>query len=336
MVETAAGLVEHVLPEVPVRQWVLSFPWPLRLLFAARPDLLTRVLGVVTRALSKAVKRRAGLGPGRGAQTGAVTFIQRFGSALNLNIHLHLLVLDGAYTFIAGRPRFHRARPPTNDELERLLDTLIRRIVGTLTRAGALVIDADEEGTQPYLNLERSDDDALATLESASVRYRIAVGPIAGRKTLRLQTPGDGATTVASLTPLTATRDGFSLNASVACRAEERKKLERLCRYVVRPPIALERLSRDGDGLVVHRLKRPFRDGTSEFLFEPLDFLARLAALVPRPRSHLLRYHGVLAANARHRRLVVPAPAPTPAARDDDEPAPARVRTPMSWMQRLR
>ena len=135
-------------------------------------------------------------------------------------------------------------------------------------------------------------------------------------------------------TPLTATRDGFSLNASVACKAEERKKLERLCRYVARPPLALERLGRDGDGLVVHRLKRPFRDGTTEFVFEPLDFLARLAALVPRPRSHLLRYHGVLAANARHRRLVVPAP--TPAAGADDEPVSARGRTPMSWMQRLR
>ena len=84
MVETAAGLVEHVLPHVPVRQWVLSFPWPLRLLFAARPDLLTRVLGVVTRALSTAAKRRAGLRAGADAETGVVTFIQRFGSALNL------------------------------------------------------------------------------------------------------------------------------------------------------------------------------------------------------------------------------------------------------------
>ena len=112
-----------------------------------------------------------------------------------------------------------------------------------------------------------------------------------------------------------ALRDGFSLNASVACKAEERKKLERLCRYVARPPLALERLARDGDGLVVHRLKRPFRDGTTEFVFEPLDFLARLAALVPRPRSHLLRYHGVLAANARHRRLVVPAPTTSPCRR---------------------
>jgi hypothetical protein len=69
---------------------------------------------------------------------------------------------------------------------------------------------------------------------------------------------------------------------------------------------------------------------TTEFLFEPLDFLARLAALVPRPPSHLLRYHGVLAPNARHRRVVVPAPGPAPAAPNDDEDAPAPKRTPMS------
>ncbi len=75
----------------------------------------------------------------------------------------------------------------------------------------------------------------------------------------------------------------------MARRADERKKLERLCRSVARPPLALNRLSPDGDGLVVHELKRPFRDGTTEFLFEPLDFLARLAALVPRPRSDLIR-----------------------------------------------
>ncbi len=115
------------------------------------------------------------------------------------------------------------------------------------------------------LNLERSDDDALAALESASVRYRIAVGPIAWRKTLRLQGPGLTADLVESVKALTVSGDGSSLKAAVACRAEERKKLERLCRYVARPPLALERLGRDGDGLVVHRLKRPFRGGTSEF-----------------------------------------------------------------------
>ena len=125
MAETGAHLLDHVLPRVPMRQWVVSFPWPLRLLFAAHPQWLTRVLGIVTRALSGAVLKRAKLRPGREAQTGIVTFIQRFGSKLNLNVHLHLLVPDGAYTFEHRKPHFHRAPPPRPDELNALLDTLI-------------------------------------------------------------------------------------------------------------------------------------------------------------------------------------------------------------------
>ncbi len=73
------------------------------------------------------------------------------------------------------------------------------------------------------------------------------------------------------------------------------RRLERLCRYMARPPIAEERLSVDGDGLVVYELKHPFSDGTTHVLFEPNDFIARLAALVPRPRAHLVRYHGLFA-----------------------------------------
>ena len=112
--------------------------------------------------------------------------------------------------------------------------------------------------------------------------------------------------------PFTAARDGFSINAAVGCEAHERGKLERVCRYMARPPIAEERLSVDGDGLVVYELKHPFSDGTTHVcctwtyecrgrqdagsgLFEANDFIARLAALVPRPRAHLIRYHGLFA-----------------------------------------
>ena len=150
MVETAAHLVDDVFPPVPVRQWVLSFPWVLRLLFVARPDLLTPVLGVVTRALSTSVIRRAGLTRRTGGETGVVTFIQRFGSALNLNIHLHMLLPDGAYTFGGEQPRFHRARAPTEAHLTDLLDTLIGRITRTLVRSGALVEDPEH----PWLDIE--------------------------------------------------------------------------------------------------------------------------------------------------------------------------------------
>jgi hypothetical protein len=96
MVESVAHLVDHVFPEVPVRQWALTFPMPLRFLLAARPEALTQVLAVVQRSISTFVIQQSGLTVGSGARTGAVTLIQRFGSALNPNIHLHMLFLDGA------------------------------------------------------------------------------------------------------------------------------------------------------------------------------------------------------------------------------------------------
>ena len=89
--------------------------------------------------------------------------------------------------------------------------------------------------------------------------------------------------------------------AGVAARAEERKKRERLCRYISRPPVAEKRLSLTAGGNVRYRLKTPYRDGTTHVIFEPLDFIARLAALVPRPRVNLSRYRDVFAPNSRER-----------------------------------
>lgn len=96
MAETAALLVDDALPQQPVRQWVLSMPFALRYLLATRPEVVTQVLGIVYRAVSGHLIRKAGL-TRASAVTGAVTLIQRFGSALNLNVHFHLLVLDGVY-----------------------------------------------------------------------------------------------------------------------------------------------------------------------------------------------------------------------------------------------
>lgn len=141
MVESAAHLVDHVFPEVPVRQWVLTFPFSLRFLLAAEPKALTEVLAVVQRGISSFLIRRAGFTVASGARSGAVTLIQRFGSALNLNPHLHMLFVDGAYRFGGNKARFHRSRRPTNAELAKLLDTLSWRIVRVLERRGLLVAD---------------------------------------------------------------------------------------------------------------------------------------------------------------------------------------------------
>ena len=76
----------------------------------------------------------------------------------------------------------------------------------------------------------------------------------------------------------------LSLHAGVAARSDQRDKLERLCRYISRPGVSEKRLSLTHNGLVRYQLKTPYRDGATHVFFEPLDFLARLAALVPKPR----------------------------------------------------
>ena len=103
MVESAAYLVEHVIPHVPVRQRVLPLPIPLRILLAAQPQLLTPLLRLIHRVIARFLTKQAGV-KDIDAHTGAVTLIQRFGSAANLNIHLHCLVLDGVYRSSASLP----------------------------------------------------------------------------------------------------------------------------------------------------------------------------------------------------------------------------------------
>ena len=91
---------------------------------------------------------------------------------------------------------------------------------------------------------------------------------------------------------------GFSLQAGVAAKAHRRQKLERLCRYISRPAVSEKRLSLTPNGNIRYQLKTPYRDGTTHVIFEPLDFIARLAALVPKPRVNLTRLCGDL-----HRRV---------------------------------
>ncbi|MGH8607280.1 MAG: transposase zinc-binding domain-containing protein, partial [Gammaproteobacteria bacterium] len=168
MAETAAHLVDHVIPQVPVREWVLSFPIPLRLLFAAHPELLAPVLQIVHRVISTFLIQQAGL-KRTDANTGAVTLIQRFGSAANLNIHLHCLVLDGVYRASEGVPVFHPVRAPTPGELQTILTRIIKRLMRLLTRQGYLI----EEQGMTYLE-DTDPEAALAPLQAAACTYRIA------------------------------------------------------------------------------------------------------------------------------------------------------------------
>jgi hypothetical protein len=132
MAQTAAHLVDHVIPRVPVRQWVLSMPIPLRLLLAAQPKLVTPVLQVVHLAVTRFLLDQAGLKADE-AHGGAVTLIQpslpMTGSAANLNIHLHCLVLDGVFRCdTEGEPVFVEVPAPTDEALQTVLHKIITRM----------------------------------------------------------------------------------------------------------------------------------------------------------------------------------------------------------------
>jgi Putative transposase len=165
-----------------------------------------------------------------------------------------------------------------------------------------------------------------------SITYRVAIG----QKVFALQTvPASGED---ERREGVAQYAGFSLHAGTALEGEERGKLERLARYVTRPAVAEERLTLTAQGHVRYRLKTPYRDGTTQVVLEPLDFLARLAALVPPPRVHLTRYHGVFAPHAALRAAITPAGrGRVVRRREGAEEAPPRLaHVPMSWTQRLK
>ncbi len=129
------------------------------------------------------------------------------------------------------------------------------------------------------------------------------MGPQQGRKVFTLQTLPDCrpdnpfVDTVGKVA-------GFSLHAGVATKAHERDQLERLCRYIARPAVSTKRLALTRHSKVRYELKTPNNDGTTQVLFEPLDFISRLAALVPKPRVNLTRFHGVFAPNSKYRARV--------------------------------
>jgi hypothetical protein len=137
MAQTAAHLVDHVIPHLPVRQWVLSLPIPLRLLLAAQPKWVTPVLQVVHRVIARHLFGRAGLEAGD-ADSGVVTLIQCVASAANPNVQLQRLVLDGMYRRSAdGWTVFTEVPAPTNEALQAMLRKIMTRMMKLLTRRGA-------------------------------------------------------------------------------------------------------------------------------------------------------------------------------------------------------
>ena len=223
MAETAAHLVDHVFPEVPIRQWVLSIPFALRYRLAYDSSLMSKVLNIFVRTVFSELRQRAkkllGL---KSAQCGAVTFVQRFNDSLQLAPHYHIVIIDGVYGADGdGQPEFHELPPPEDEAVARVASHVADSVDSLLRRIG-LAPDDDADDT-----LSR-DEPGLAALYSASVRRRIASGPNAGGRVVTLgdHIDGDGLDSVA--TPRCATVRGFSIHCNVCISPRDRLRLERL------------------------------------------------------------------------------------------------------------
>jgi hypothetical protein len=243
MDETAAHLVDHVFPQVPVRQWVLSMPKRLRYFLHQDARLVNAVLRIFLAEVEAALRSCSLDAPGE-ARFGAVSFVHRFGSALNAHLHFHCCVVDEVFSTAEEAIRFHPAFL-TDAAIARVQQRTRRRVLKLFQRRAVL----SEDATQLMLGWDHSG--------------------------------------------------GFSLNAEVWVPSWDRAGLERLIRYCARPVFASERLDWiEPDQRLIYHLPKPRPDGQTVLYLTPLEFMDRLAALVPPPRKHRHRYHGVLAPNA--------------------------------------
>ena len=263
--------VDRVLPDVPVRQYVLSLPYELRRLAAFKADVLTALGRIFVEAdlreLPRARQARRGIEDG---QCGAINFVQRFGS-LNLNVHFHVVVLDGVFTRDPDAGvLFHPASPPTREELEAIVRRVRDRALAWLRRHGYL----DERPID-----ERSNEPPAQTALDACAAIAMGRGQVATLP--NADAPAHEPTTSRRPTSRRSRveRDGFNLHAGVRIEAGDDLGRERLMRYGARPPLSLERLRRLPGGRVAYRLKYVSRGRGKHRVMTAMEFMARLAAL---------------------------------------------------------
>jgi hypothetical protein len=224
MAGSAAHLVDCVLPAVPVRQYVLAFPYELSGLAATRPGVLSALSRIFWEAVRVRYRKWAkGEGHAGGkVDTGAVTGVHRAGSSLNLHIHFHLLCLDGIYVKQGDTLAFMPAPVPSREELLTMVKSIHARVVRWLSRRGFLR-DPDASNAAP----EFSPAEALATTGMA-------------RGTLvTTREDSEAADEVDASKPAqlkdAAVYERFNVHASVHIRGDDFLGRERICRYLTRP-----------------------------------------------------------------------------------------------------
>jgi hypothetical protein len=196
-----------------------------------------------------------------------------------LNVHFHCVIPDGVFVRKDDSIRFEPLSPPSDEEVKSILLRIAKRVRKLLKP----VREAAQSDARP--------PDAMMAAQADSVTALLGKPPDASVKKKQ-----------------TAWFEGFSLHAAVHLHANDRQGLAHLCGYGARPALSQERLSALPDGRLAIRMKRPLADGRESLVLEPIELLRRLATLVPPPRAHLVRFHGVFGPASKWRAEIVPAP----------------------------
>jgi len=304
MAEAAAHLVEHVLPLVPYRQFVVSFPIPLRYWLNTNKKLFAKIQNLVLAEVHRFYEDKAEAAGINDPTPGSIAFTQRWGSALNLNPHLHILCPDGVYTRVAGQVRFRNIDPITEQEVAATVERIALKVMRYLQKKGYLDKDG-EVVTNPTMDELFQTSEALILATQSSIAGKIAFGPNAGKYVTRI---GSGFGYLEEIPLAKGSRcysiHGFSLHANTSVNTHQRDRLAKLIEYIARGPLSNERLEVTDDGKVKLRLKSQWVDGTTHLLFTPGEFIEKLAALIPPPRAHLVRWRGVFAPNSPYRKAI--------------------------------
>jgi hypothetical protein len=237
-----------------------------------------------------------------GAKCGGVSFVARAGGSVNLNIHLHDLILDGVYERDGDQAVFRRVVAPKPEDLSWVVRRFGERALRWLGRHG-LRDDRCRE--------ERSNEVDQATALDACAQLALRIGPLETVRRGGRPDPGEQDEAAFASRPggrWAAEWEGFRVHAGVRIAAGDDEGREQLCRYAARPGIALSRMTLLDDGRIAYRVRHPYQPGGTHRVMTPVEFLARLAALVPPPRYPLLSYYGVLAPASKWRAAVVPHP----------------------------
>ncbi|MBN1605030.1 MAG: transposase [Polyangiaceae bacterium] len=303
MYNGAAHLVDHVIPDVPVRQYVLSVPFELRLLLAQRADAFTALTHIFIHQVFRWQRERAREAGLKRVQCGAVAAHHRGGSSMNLHPHVHAVLPDGVFQRAEGthRAEFQRLPAPHGNDLVDIVFDIHQLFLRWLERHHLLRTRREE-----HVSNEAAERSAL----EACAEGALGLGGLITVRHPDRQVQHDATAQEFEYragSHRVGECEGYSLYAGDVISEGNPQARERLLRYCLRPPLSLERLSLRADGNVVYQVKATRHGKATERVMTPMQFMSRPVALIPPPRRPLWRYFGVFGPHCASRGCVVPA-----------------------------